>query len=36
MTTFGESGSSKELYAKYGLDAEGIASRARDVLAHTG
>ena len=36
MTTFGESGSSKELYAKYGLDAEGIASRARDVLARTG
>jgi transketolase len=33
MTTFGESGSPAELYAKYGLDAEGIARAARSALA---
>jgi transketolase len=32
MTTFGESGSPAELYAKYGLDAEGIARAARSAL----
>ncbi len=32
MTTFGESGSSAELYAKYGLDAAGIARAARESL----
>jgi transketolase len=33
MTTFGESGSTAELYAKYGLDADGIAREARSALA---
>jgi transketolase len=32
MTTFGESGSPAELYAKYGLDADGIARAARSAL----
>jgi transketolase len=32
MTTFGESGSPAELYAKYGLDAEGIAAATRGFL----
>jgi transketolase len=32
MRTFGESGSPAELYAKYGLDAEGIARSVREVL----
>jgi transketolase len=32
MTTFGESGSPDELYAKFGLDAEGIARSARESL----
>jgi transketolase len=32
MTTFGESGSPAELYAKYGLDAAGIARAARESL----
>jgi transketolase len=32
MRTFGESGSPEELYAKYGLDADGIARTIRDVL----
>jgi transketolase len=32
MTTFGESGTPEELYAKYGLDAEGIAASVRTVL----
>jgi transketolase len=33
MRTFGESGSPQELYAKYGLDAAGIATTAGEVLA---
>ncbi|MGH2654523.1 MAG: transketolase family protein [Actinomycetota bacterium] len=33
MRTFGESGSPQELYAKYGLDADGIAATAGEVLA---
>jgi transketolase len=33
MQTFGESGSPHELYAKYGLDADGIAATAGEVLA---
>ena len=32
MTTFGESGTPKELYAKFGLDADGIARRTREIL----
>jgi transketolase len=32
MRSFGESGSSEELYAKYGLDAEGIVRTTRDAL----
>jgi transketolase len=32
MRTFGESGSPQELYAKYGLDAAGIARTVRDHL----
>jgi transketolase len=32
MTTFGESGSPAELYAKHGLDAAGIARAARESL----
>jgi transketolase len=32
MTTFGESGTPKELYEKYGLDAEGIARSTRSFL----
>lgn len=32
MRTFGESGSPQELYAKYGLDAAGIARTVRDRL----
>jgi transketolase len=32
MRTFGESGSPDQLYTKYGLDSEGIARIARDVL----
>jgi len=32
LRTFGESGSPKELYAKYGLDAFGIARAAREFL----
>jgi transketolase len=32
MTTFGESGSTEDLYAKYGLDAEGIARSTRSFL----
>jgi transketolase len=35
MRTFGESGPTAELYAKYGLDADGIARTARDVLDST-
>jgi transketolase len=33
MRTFGESGSPQELYAKYGLNADGIAATAGEVLA---
>jgi transketolase len=33
MRTFGESGSPDELYAKFGLDAEGIARAVREALA---
>jgi transketolase len=33
MRGFGESGSPAELYAKYGLDADGIAATTREVLA---
>jgi transketolase len=33
MRTFGESGSPAELYAKYGLDADGIARSVREALA---
>ena len=33
MRTFGESGSPDELYAKYGLDAEGITRAVREALA---
>ena len=33
MTGFGESGSAAELLAHYGLDAEGIAARVRELLA---
>ena len=36
MTTFGESGSGEELYAKYGLDADGIARSTRDFLRNLG
>jgi transketolase len=32
MSTFGESGTTEELYAKYGLDANGIARGVREVL----
>jgi transketolase len=32
MTTFGESGTGEELYAKYGLDAEGIARSTGSFL----
>lgn len=32
MSTFGESGTTEELYAKYGLDADGIARGVREVL----
>ena len=32
MTTFGESGSTEDLYAKYGLDADGIARSTRSFL----
>lgn len=32
MTTFGESGTTEELYAKYGLDAGGIATTTRELL----
>jgi transketolase len=32
MRTFGESGSPAELYAKFGLDAEGIARSVREAL----
>ncbi len=32
VRSYGESGSGKELYAKHGLDAVGIASQARDFL----
>jgi transketolase len=32
MTTFGESGTTEELYAKYGFDAEGIARSTRSFL----
>ena len=35
MTTFGESGSTEDLYAKYDLDAEGIARRTREALQQT-
>ncbi|MDQ4005724.1 MAG: transketolase family protein, partial [Actinomycetota bacterium] len=35
MSTFGESGSTADLYAKYGLDAGGIARRTREVLQQT-
>jgi transketolase len=33
MRTFGESGSPAELYAKYGLDADGISRSVREALA---
>ncbi len=33
MTTFGESGPPQELYAKYGFDAQGIATTTREFLA---
>jgi transketolase len=33
MRTFGESGSPDELYAKYGLDADGIAGSVRSAVA---
>jgi transketolase len=33
METFGESGTPDELYAKYGLDAEGIAASVRTALS---
>jgi transketolase len=36
MRTFGESGSPSELYAKYGLDAEGIARSTREFLEAVG
>ena len=32
MTTFGESGTTEDLYAKYGLDAEGIARSTGEFL----
>jgi transketolase len=32
MSTFGESGTTEELYAKYGLDAEGIARSTGSFL----
>jgi transketolase len=32
MSTFGESGTTEELYAKYGLDAEGIARSVKSFL----
>jgi transketolase len=32
MSTFGESGTTEELYAKYGLDANGIARGVREFL----
>jgi transketolase len=32
MSTFGESGAPAELYAKYGLDAEGISAATRKFL----
>jgi transketolase len=35
MTTFGESGSTEDLYAKYDLDADGIARRTKEVLQQT-
>lgn len=36
MRSFGESGSPAELYAKYGLNAEGIATTTRKALADVG
>lgn len=36
MRTFGESGPSGELYAKYGLDGDGIARTAREFLSEVG
>jgi transketolase len=33
MRTFGESGSPAELYAKFGLNADGIAATTREVMA---
>jgi transketolase len=33
VTTFGESGDYKGLYAKHGLDADGIAASVRKFLA---
>jgi transketolase len=36
MREFGESGTSEELYRKFGLDAEGIAATARDLLKAVG
>jgi transketolase len=36
MTTFGESGTTEELYAKYGLDADGIARSTRDFVRNLG
>jgi transketolase len=36
MTTFGESGTTEELYAKYGLDAEGITGSTRSFLSGLG
>ena len=32
LTTFGQSGSAAELLAHYGIDADGIAARVREVL----
>ena len=32
MTTFGESGTTEDLYAKYGLDAEGIAGTVKSFV----
>jgi transketolase len=36
MSTFGESGTTEELYAKYGLDADGIARSTGDFLKGLG
>lgn len=36
MTTFGESGSSEDLYAKYGLDAAGIVRSTKGFLEELG